>query len=221
MERPSFVVFLRNDVNLISAVKSLQALGQELMADGQIAGIELSERITQLAAGADRTISRLMTNALVAAALALLVLSVTYKSWRIGAALAVPNLLPILFVSAAASVFGQGISIEIGAALIIAFGIALDDSIHVLEHVHQETLNSSVREAIAPAVATIEPVLLATAMVLTAGTATMLLSDFGAVGRFGISAAAAILVAFACDVRLLPAMLHLLHPRRSPTQGAQ
>ena len=118
-----------------------------------------------------------------------------------------PNLLPMIF-ALAFSVW-VGIPIRIGTAMVlaIAFGIAVDDTIHMMVRLKtEERAGRGPVAAIVSATAHTGAAILYTSAVLIAGFLTMLANDLLAIQDMGVLASATLAVAFLADVYLAPAL---------------
>jgi len=125
----------------------------------------------------------------------------------------VPNLLPMVF-ALAFSVW-VGIPIRIGTAMVlaIAFGIAVDDTIHMMMRLKvEERAGHKIRSAVRSTIGHTGAAILYTSTVLVAGFATMLANDLLAIQDMGMLAAATLFVAFLADVYLAPALYLVLSP---------
>ncbi len=165
--------------------------------------------------------------------LVLPILALALWSVRLFLVSLVPNLLPMVF-ALAFSVW-VGIPIRIGTAMVlaIAFGIAVDDTIHMMIRLKAEQ-----RAGRGPATAVMSTTahtgvaILFSSVVLIAGFLTMVVNDLFAIRDMGILASATLFVAFLSDVYLAPALyvmtakrairekaLHRVLPARAPADG--
>jgi predicted RND superfamily exporter protein len=184
-------------------------------------------RIGGLAVQANRVLSRLvreMAKSTVVAFVAIFFLmSVIFRSVRVGALAMVPNMLPLL---AAAGFMGYaGITVRSSIALIfaVALGIAVDDTIHMITRYRRERAGGAgPADAAERAVRrTGRPVVL-TSIVLLAGFLTFTISEFKATEHFGLVASVTIVTALVGDLLLLPGLWLLGRSRSagSPSTGA-
>lgn len=156
----------------------------------------------------------------IAAVLILLTLGLAFRSWRMGVASAVPNLLPIGASAAGLHLTGQSIDISILTALTLSLGIATDDSIHVLSRWRRErAAGAPAPLAARQAVLKSYPALAVTTLTLGATFALLLTSALPAIRGFGLVAATTLLVAFLADVWLLPALLVVVERRGRSEPG--
>ncbi len=147
--------------------------------------------------------------------LVLPILALALWSVRLFLVSLIPNLLPMVF-ALAFSVW-VGIPIRIGTAMVlaIAFGIAVDDTIHMMlrlqteQRAGRDTVSAVTQTTVHTGVA-----ILFSSIVLIAGFLTMTINDLFAIRDMGILASATLFVAFLSDVYLAPA-LYLMTARAS------
>jgi hypothetical protein len=126
------------------------------------------------------------------------------RSVRVALAALVPNLIPILGAEAWLSLRGEALSITEAVALTIAFGIAVDDTVHVLNRLRlaggggAAALGRALEEAVPP-IAT-------TSLILLAGFGTSAFSSLPTAASFCTLAAIATALAFLADLLLFPAL---------------
>ncbi|HLE57797.1 MAG TPA: MMPL family transporter, partial [Rhodothermia bacterium] len=146
--------------------------------------------------------------------LVLPILAFALGSVRLFVVSLIPNLLPMVF-ALAFSVW-MGIPIRIGTAMVlaIAFGIAVDDTIHMMVRLKAE--HRAGRGPVAAVMVTTAhtgAAILYTSAVLIAGFLTMLGNDLLAIQDMGVLAAGTLFVAFLADVYLAPALFLVTAPR--------
>lgn len=155
---------------------------------------------------ATRTINNLTRSFAFAIVVALILMSVALRSAGVGLAALIPNLLPITATGAILYLFGSGMQITSVLSLTIAFGIAVDDTIHYLNVVllqRRGTLN----DRLVRAARNVGAVLIGTTIVIVAGLMMTLTSGLATVSQFGILTMATLVIAMAGDLIVLPAML--------------
>ena len=121
------------------------------------------------------------------------------------------NLLPVLGVGATVHVLTGGfLTPPVVMSLTIAFGVAVDDSIHLLNR-HQIALSqgAATPDAIRSALTQAGGVMGMTTLILCAGLGVTLLSGFPPVRLFGTMLGLSLLAALLADLLVLPAMLKL------------
>lgn len=151
--------------------------------------------------------------------LALLLVFVTIAvglgSWRLTATAVPPNLIPIL--AAFAAMAALRLPLDAGTVMVasIALGIAVDNTVHVLENVRRRLADGApVADATAATLRTIGPALAATTATAAVGFLALATSEFVPIRDFGILATVAMVAALAADVLVLPAILMVTGRRR-------
>ncbi|TWU60745.1 putative membrane protein YdgH [Rubripirellula tenax] len=146
------------------------------------------------------------------------VLSVVYRSLRLGLISTVPNLFPLAMTGSLLWMVGMNLEIVSVCAFTVCLGIAVDDTIHFLTR-YQEELSRGDDEAAAirRAFIGVGTALVMTTIVLIVGFATALISDardhriFASMGILTIGSA------LFADLVFLPAMLvRFAKPKSSP-----
>lgn len=143
-------------------------------------------------------------------ALALVVLLLMYAtgSVRLGVISLIPNLIPILGIEALLFAMSQTLTMTAAVALTIAFGIAVDNSIHLLnryQYGHGESLRDNVKQAVQHVASPIT----ATTILLVAGLLVTQISSLPTVATFGTLVSAALVLAMFSSLFLLPAFVDL------------
>lgn len=156
----------------------------------------------------DRTNSMLSANLLKGLASAVgviaLFLGLYFRSWRLMIISLIPNLLPLLLI---AGIIGwAGISLKMTSAILftVAFGIAVDDTIHFMSY-YMQNLKSG-----APMDRTFEhagSAMLITTIIMISGFGLFMISDFGATFFMGLFVSSALFLALLVDFSLLPLIL--------------
>ena len=126
-----------------------------------------------------------------------------------------PNLVPLLFI---AGVMGfAGIDLKVSTAIIfsISFGIAEDDTIHMLAALRQH-----LRSGLSPAYALKRTYLrtgkavTVTSLMLLSGFVLLVFSDFASIHYMGMLVTLTLAFAFVAELLLLPALVIAMLPRR-------
>lgn len=150
------------------------------------------------------------------AALCLLV----YRSPSLALIALVPN---VLTVSALLGLLGlSGFPLKTSMILVfcIAFGIAVDDTIHVIARYSHLRRAGSRDGAASSALRDTGVPMTWTTAVLGAGFLVLVLSRFMGLAQMGVWVTASLAIAWSLDLVLLPALL-VLHERRAANTGAQ
>lgn len=142
-----------------------------------------------------------------------IVLSLAYRSLKVGLLSMVPNLAPVVL---ALGVMGwAGVHLDYMRLLLgtIAIGIAVDDTVHMLTRCRQEFVKTGNYEAaIRNSLSTVGRALIFTTAILTLAFLVFLMSDMAVMASFGILLGFTIFVALIADLFLLPAILMTFKP---------
>ncbi|MEP5728803.1 MAG: MMPL family transporter [Sulfitobacter sp.] len=153
---------------------------------------------------------RQLSFGLVVAALgATLLAAFAFRAIRLVPILIIPNILPLMVTGASLHLWAQGqLSPTAVLALTIAFGIAIDDTVHFLSRFFgAKTSGQSSEQAIATASQSAGQVIVLTSFLLTVGLSVTLFSDFTPIRLFGGMMIVTLWAALLIDLLLLPALL--------------
>ena len=155
-----------------------------------------------------RTISNLNLSLSLSVVANLIVIAFAFRSIAVGVVSFLPNFLPILATGAFLFVTGSGMQFTSVIALTVAFGIAVDGSVHFLNR-FLLTGHGTVRlsERLIETSKRIGPVLAGTTLIIVAGLSTTLTSGLPTISLFGRIAALTLAVALIGDVVVLPALM--------------
>ncbi|MFT6826795.1 MAG: hydrophobe/amphiphile efflux-3 (HAE3) family protein [Roseivirga sp.] len=144
--------------------------------------------------------------AIAIAAVAFLMLIIT-RSVKIMLISILPNIIPLIILSGIMGVFGIDLNIATAVIFSIAFGIAVDDSIHFIIRHHLECKHNSNAIAIQRTFLSTGKSIILTTAVLFVGFIVFLFSGFSATYYIGLFVATTLIVALIADLTLLPALL--------------
>ena len=134
-----------------------------------------------------------------------LLIWVIYRSARLALAALVVNAIPILGVEGFLVLIGREVTMMNMIALTVAFGIAVDDTLHLLNRLRLASGDTGQR--VATALAEAGPPMLATTMILMAGLLVTLASTLPGLALYGGLIALAVSLALLADLFLLPGLL--------------
>ena len=146
---------------------------------------------------------------LVAVIVSGLVIGVWLRNPVLGLIALIPNVLPVALVGAWLALSGAGLEFSSGIALTIAFGLAIDDTIHVLNRMR---LDARPGQAVAPALVMsalkkVAPALVITSGVLSFGLIGTQFGQLSMISYFGRLLIAAFVLALVADLLVFPALL--------------
>jgi hypothetical protein len=149
------------------------------------------------------------------------IMSLNFRSIRLGALSMIPNTIPIIAILGIMGFLKIDLSPATVTVAAISLGIAVDDTIHYM-HRYLRSIERGAEPPVAGGLATttVGRAMIYTTLTLGAGFIVMVVSDFGPTRLFGLLSALCILLALLCDLFLLPALLIKFEPwlraRRSP-----
>ena len=143
-----------------------------------------------------------------------LLVALVYRSWWLGLVSMVVNLIPILGVEAWLVLIGRELTIMNVIALTIAFGIAVDDTLHFLNR-YRLARAGPTHDRATQALMDAGPPMVATTLILLAGMVMTLTSALPGMAVYGGLIALAILLALLTDLFLLPGLIRSGLPRWS------
>ncbi len=155
---------------------------------------------------AARTIDNLNLSLGLAIVVALMLVSLALRTIGAGIIAAIPNLLPIFTVGALLLVLGQGMQLTSVVSLTIAFGIAVDDTIHYLNALYA-TRGRDLRQRLIEASRKVGPVLIGTTFAVVGGLTVTQTSGLATIVLFGMLIASSLTVAVIADLIVLPAII--------------
>ena len=128
----------------------------------------------------------------------------------------VPNGLPLLVGYGAMGLGGFFLDPTAGLVFTVGFGIAVDDTIHLLSRFREELAAGKSRDsAILASVTQSGRAVAVTSVILMFGLGINVLSSFEPMYAMGMTGAIIMVAAFLCDVLVLPALLKIATPERT------
>lgn len=153
-------------------------------------------------------INRLREGLTVAVIISIFLIGFAFRSVPVAVISIIPNFLPILGTELFLYLSGAGLQMTTVVALTIAFGIAVDDTIHFLNQYkagRDEGLEHN--DAVMVTLEKIGPALVATTAILCAGTATVIFSSLPQIALFGTLSIMTLILALLGDMFILPALI--------------
>lgn len=146
-----------------------------------------------------------------------IVLSIVYRSLRLGLIAIIPNLLPLTATGAGMWFFGQSLELVSVLAFTVCLGIAVDDTIHFMTRYRFELASGvgSHEDAIERAFRGVGAAMIMTTLVLVCGFTTVLWSDTREHHVFAMMGGCTIAAALIADMFFLPALLAVFNAKRS------
>ena len=160
-----------------------------------------------------RSTEFLIDNLMMSLVLAVIVISILmaslFRSWRMMIVAILPNLLPLLMTAGIMGWFGIPVKPSTVLIFSIAFGISVDDTLHLLSRYRQELhLNGGrIADAALKAIHETGVSMFYTSVVLFAGFMIFLASNFGGTQALGLLVSITLGFAMFSNLLLLPSLL--------------
>lgn len=138
-----------------------------------------------------------------------IVLSIVYRSLRLGVIAIIPNLLPLTATGAGMWLFGQSLELVSVLAFTVCLGIAVDDTVHFMTRYRFEQARGigTHEDSIERAFRGVGAALIMTTLVLVCGFAAVLWSDTREHHVFALMGGCTIAAALIADMLFLPALI--------------
>ncbi len=163
--------------------------------------------VTALESG--EMIAGLKRNLAAAVAIIIAVIGLAAGSPSLALLSLVPNLLSLTIVAAALYLIGSGFQFTSVVALTVAFGIAVDNTIHLIHRFRLEGGALAVDDALLGTARKVGPVLIAATAVLSLGMSVTQLSDLPMVRLFGMLSIVVLCTSLVATLAILPALVSL------------
>ncbi len=173
-------------------------------------------RVTGTSLLIDKSNSYLVNNMIMGLAIAFAVVALIagfmFKSWRMVLITLVPNLIPLLMIAGIMGFLGITLKLSTSVIFTIAFGIAVDDTIHFISKLKMELAKGKSKlYAIKRTYFSTGKAIVITTMVLISGFLTLLLSAFGGTFYIGLLVGLTLVFALIVDLTLLPVLILLFY----------
>ncbi|MEO1807761.1 MAG: efflux RND transporter permease subunit [Bacteroidota bacterium] len=136
------------------------------------------------------------------------IMGLLFRSWRMLLISMFPNVIPLLLTGGVMGLFGITLTASTALVFVIAFGIAVDDTIHFLTRYKLERQKGLTKsQAIRNTIYGTGKAMILTSLILMGGFVLLLASDFGGTLNTGLFTALTIVFALFADLLLLPILL--------------
>ena len=150
----------------------------------------------------------LFTGLALAFGLVSLLMGLMFRSFRMMLIGVVPNVIPLVITAGLMGFFGITLRASTSIVFLIAFGVAVDDTIHFLGRLRLELQDGvELETAIRRTVLGTGKALVMTTVILLGGFAMLLTSNFGGTFAVGLFTGLTLLVALFSDLLLLPVLV--------------
>lgn len=153
--------------------------------------------------------SNILQGLIIAIFIIALIIGGLFRSFRIVLISLVPNILPLLMIGAIMGYFGIDMKVSTSLLFTIAFGIAVDDTIHFLSK-YKMLLEKGLqaKDALRETYISTGKAIIITSIVLSGGFLTLTFSSFLGTFYIGLLTGLTMVFAVITDLTLLPVLLH-------------
>ncbi|MCR9173277.1 MAG: MMPL family transporter [bacterium] len=198
--------------------KKVTALNEKLekFLKGKTMGGKLDYQVTGTAHLVDKNLRYMSTSLVKGLAVSILIVALImgliYRSFSMMLISLVPNIFPLVFIGGAMGFLGVDLKISTAIIFTIAFGIAVDDTIHLLGKFKYELMKGKgVVYALRRSYFTTGKAMILTTLILCSGFLLLVFSSFLGTFYLGIMLCLALIVALIADLTILPVLILLFY----------
>ncbi len=137
-----------------------------------------------------------------------LIAGVLFRSWRLSFILLVPNVIPLIWMCGLMWLLGVEFKLTTAILFTVAFGIAVDDTIHFMSKLKLELAKGkNLHYAIKRTFIEAGKAIILTSIILVAGFGLLIFSQFGVTHFTGLLISFSLIFALLADLFLLPVLL--------------
>jgi uncharacterized protein len=163
----------------------------------------------------DYVVMTFFQSVLMAMFLVAILMSILFRSIKLGLLSLIPNILPLII--GAGFMYVVGIPLNIGSAIVasVCIGIAIDDTIHFLSNYYRLRAEGlGIKETMSQIMTFTGTALIYTTLLLVACFGLYMIGDFIPTFHFGLLCGVVLTMALLIDLMFLPAVLLLLDQRK-------
>lgn len=137
-----------------------------------------------------------------------LIAGVLFKSWKMALILLIPNVIPLVWMFGLMWIMGIELKLTTAILFTVAFGIAVDDTIHFMSKLHLELRKGkSFHYAVKRTFMEAGKAMILTTVCLVSGFGLLIFSQFGVTHFTGLLISCSLIFALLADLLLLPILL--------------
>lgn len=158
--------------------------------------------------------SGLMWGLVIAFGAVALIMGMIFKSVKMVIITLIPNVVPLLMIGGVMGISGIDLKVSTSIIFTIAFGIAVDDTIHYVSKLKMELdKGRSVIYALKRASISTGKAIVLTSLILISGFFALVFSDFASTFYIGLLVSLTLVFAVISDLFLLPVLIFLFYKR--------
>ncbi|MFD2515774.1 RND family transporter [Pontibacter locisalis] len=162
----------------------------------------------------------MMQGLLIAFGVIALIVGIIFRSFRMVLISLVPNIIPLLMIGGIMGFLGINLTVSVSIVFTIAFGIAVDDTIHFLSKLKLELMaGRSLHYAIKRSFISAGKAIIITSCILMGGFMTLILSTFDGTFYVGLFVSLTLLFAVVADLYLLPVLILYFYKPSKKVKG--
>ncbi|MGB0166422.1 MAG: efflux RND transporter permease subunit [Luteibaculum sp.] len=143
-----------------------------------------------------------------------LIMGMLYKSFKMVLVALIPNIIPLLLIGGFMALFGIDLKLSTAIIFTIAFGIAVDDTIHFLARYKLEiSAGKKPLTALKNTYLGAGKAIVVTSIILFSGFITLVFSSFSSTFYLGLLVSLTLVFAVVTDLLLLPGLLRLAYEK--------
>jgi len=177
----------------------------------------MTAEVTGTAFLALRTNNYLVKNLLASFLVALIIITflmvILFRSIKMAFISILPNIIPMMVMAAVLGFLQIPLRPATAMTFAVAFGIAVDDTLHYLIRYRMELSNQHYRQANDSTMLGTGIAMMSTTAILSAGFLVLTLSTFTPTVEFGMLSVITIITALIGDLTFLPALLSQIKPK--------
>lgn len=164
--------------------------------------------------------TNILQGLLIAFVLASIIFAILFRSFKMVLIGIVVNIIPLVFLSGTMGYLGVSMKLSTAILFTIAFGIAVDDTIHFLSKLKMEMRNEKhVLYALKRTFLTTGKAMIITSILLCTGFLVLGLSSFQAVKMIGVMVSFTLFVALMCDMIILPVLIMVFYANKKKKEA--
>jgi uncharacterized protein len=211
-ERDKGLITIFSSANMEAAeMRALVTRLRQELADGELQDFVAVTGYPVLSSiVAPNLMDKLRLSLIAAIAMSIVLVMFSARSVRLGLACLLPNLLPVVSVELVLWLAGIPLNMSITVALTVAFGLAINDSIHLLNQYMILRPGQAHTEAMAEALRQVITAMVSSTLILVGGLVIMMFSTLPLIVLFSAVMILTLVFAIVFNVFQLPAMMLLL-----------